>query len=125
MKGKFSIEELKEQGKAIATHNGVSKLFATADGQFFLESGKNAAEFHAKKNGLTLHTLDYEVQNTEPEAEKPVKKTLEDRIEAVQLSGDIATIEILLKGEKSKQVQEAATVRIEEIKAAENADERQ
>lgn len=117
----YNIEELKEKAQSIAEFNKVDKILATADGQFFLEADINAARFHAKKNGYELHELKYAVEETSPISEK---KTVEERIAVINLTGDIAGIENLLKGEKSKQVLQAASERMEAIKAEDTSDER-
>lgn len=124
MSVKYSLDELKEKGLEIARFNKECKVLATSDGQFFLES--NAAEFHASKNGLKVHILEYPENTITTDSEaKPASKSVEERIEAIRNTGDLAVIENLLKGERSKQVQEAATARIEEIKIALQADPRQ
>jgi hypothetical protein len=117
----YNIEELKEKAQSIAEFNKVDKILATADGQFFLEADINAARFHAKKNGYELHELVYATEAASP---VPEKKTFEERIANINLISDIAEIENLVKGEKSKQVLQAASERIEAIKAEDTSDER-
>lgn len=117
----FNVEQLKENGKDVAEFNKVEKILATADGQFFLEADINAARFHAKKNGYEIHELSYSVEESSPVSEK---KTVEERIAVINLISDIAEIENLLKGEKSKNVMQAASERIEAIKADAASDER-
>lgn len=122
---RYSLEQLKEKGLKIAAHNKLDKLFATSDGQFFLQSSENGARFHAKQKNLQLHILEYSKEsNAQKPAADSVKKTVEQRIAEIQSAESFEVIENLVKGEKSKAVLQVATERITELKAAAEADER-
>lgn len=71
------LATITQEGKTVAEQNGVTSLFATSDGQYFLPGKKNLADLHAKEIKGVVHTLDYsEKKSTQPSTAKkaPAKK---------------------------------------------------
>lgn len=64
--------ELKKRAQDVFDfHPNEKKVLATADGNIFLESKKNAAELHARLNGgLTIHEFSRSEDNGEAEAKE-------------------------------------------------------
>lgn len=78
-----SLDELKRLSKDVFKSNPkADKLLATSDGQFFLEKNKNAAEFHAKKNGgLKIHEFTKEGKQVEDETKAESEAKAEQEAE--------------------------------------------
>jgi hypothetical protein len=56
---RYSLDELRELAKPTFKANPkADKLYATSDGQFFLEDKKNAAEFHAKQAKVKVYEVE-------------------------------------------------------------------
>lgn len=112
-----SLDELKQLSIAVFKANPKADvLLATSDGQFFLETNKNAAEFHAKKKGgLKIHTIDREDKS---ESNEDAKLTAEERIEKIQAMTSVEDVIAALVDEKAKTVKTAGTEKIEALKAA-------
>ncbi|SHJ75930.1 hypothetical protein SAMN02745146_0093 [Hymenobacter daecheongensis DSM 21074] len=66
-----SLSELQEQSKeTFAAHPGTAKVFATADGNIFLN--ENAGRNHARQEKLELHTI--ERGEAQPAATEPANE---------------------------------------------------
>lgn len=118
-----SLEELKKLSKDVFKNNPkADKLLATSDGQFFLEKNKNAAEFHAKKNGgLKIHTFERTEEksaDSKDAKEAGVKLTAEERIEKINAMTSVKEVEAALVEEKAKTVKAAGAEKIAALKAA-------
>lgn len=119
----YSKQELQKNGEAIAKVNGVDKLFATSDGQFFLPNKANAAKLHKMQNKVELYELSFVVEQVATD-DNSIKKTAQERIDEIKSMEDIALIENTLQNETAKTVIKAGKDRIAEIKAIQSEDER-
>lgn len=110
-----NIEALKKEAAGIfAVNPDEKKLLATADGQFFLEKNRNAAEFHARKQGgkvpLTIHEI--EADEVQEKKEVTPKLSAEERIAKINEMQTIEEVEAALIDEKAKTVKTAGEERI-------------
>lgn len=111
----YTLDQLKEMGKAVAEANQVSKLIATSDGQFFLPGKENLAELHARGGKLSKFDIDYTDQATEG-ASAPAKTKPKTALELIAEINEAETVDAvteLLGADKRATVLAAAQARIE------------
>lgn len=114
MKKTFSKDQLQEKAVEYFKNLGVNKLFATADGQFFIL--KNRAEIHAGKGKV----YEFHVQESKSSDAGDEDFTVKE-IEAVAAqSSDVEQLETILRdeqeGKNRKSAVKVLTDRIEELK---------
>ncbi|MFY0714124.1 hypothetical protein J1D01_10635 [Seonamhaeicola sp. NFXS20] len=120
MKKTYSKAELEKKAQAVfKNYPKAKKVFATTDGQFFLD--QNRANLHAGAKGKVIEINDVIEEETEDTSIKPKSaealineaKSIET-IEAVEAAKEVET-----KGKNRSTVIAAYDARIDELKSAE------
>lgn len=114
MKKTFSKDQLQEKAGEYFKKLGVSKLFATADGQFFIL--KNRAEIHAGKGKV----YEFHVQESKSSDEGDEDFTVKEIETIADQSTDTEQLETMLRDEQDGKNRKSAVKvlmdRIEELK---------